>query len=195
MSVKDKKRGRPRGSSSQLSSLVIITAAKAFMQEEGKIPSIRKLASTLQIDAMAIYHYFSNKNALLEAITTSLITDIYQPKNTDERDYEGWQSELHNLCNSYLQLLNSYPGLLETLLSMESESPAAVFIDRFEIVISPLQLTPRAAKKGLDLLVDYLHGFALALNCNTSKTALTMDMLAGPLELYCLGLTHSNELE
>ncbi len=82
------------------------------------------LASSLNVDAMAIYHYFSNKNSLLEAITTSLIEDIYEPKVSD-----SWKLELNELCSSYLTLLNNYPGLLETLLTMSSTSPAAVFIE------------------------------------------------------------------
>ena len=62
MSVKDKKRGRPAGAANQLSGKSIIESAKLLMCEEGKIPSIRKLASSLGVDAMAIYHYFKNKN-------------------------------------------------------------------------------------------------------------------------------------
>ncbi len=41
MSVKEKKRGRPKGSGSQLSTQAIMDMAKTLMQEEGKIPSIR----------------------------------------------------------------------------------------------------------------------------------------------------------
>lgn len=183
MSVKEKKRGRPKGASSQLSQQAIMDMAKTLMREEGKIPSIRKLASSLNVDAMAIYHYFSNKNALLEAITTSLIEDIYQPKVTDK-----WKLELNKLCSSYLTLLNNYPGLLETLLSMSSISPAEVFVERFNIVIEPLNLDAGSAKKALDLLVDYLHGFALALNCSGNQSTLNIDMVEGPLDLYCIAL-------
>lgn len=79
MSVKQKKRGRPKGSKKQLSSVVIMDCVKKLMLEEGKVPSIRKIAVTLDVDAMAIYHYFSNKDALLEAVTVSLIDEIYEP--------------------------------------------------------------------------------------------------------------------
>ncbi|MCW8328936.1 TetR/AcrR family transcriptional regulator [Photobacterium sp. SDRW27] len=183
MSVKDKKRGRPKGATSHLNGQVIIDMAKCIMREEGKIPSIRQLASRLDVDAMAIYHYFKNKNTLLVAITTSLVEDIYQPKVNDD-----WQSELRQLCRSYLSLLNDFPGLLETLLSMDSAGPATVFIERFEQVMAPLNLDATASKNALDLLVDYLHGYALALNCNGEKSTLNIDMLDGPLNLYCSAL-------
>ncbi|MGD6735632.1 TetR/AcrR family transcriptional regulator [Photobacterium leiognathi subsp. mandapamensis] len=186
MSVKEKKRGRPKGSGSQLSEIVIMDMAKALMKQEGKVPSIRKLAVSLSVDAMAIYYYFENKSKLLEAITTSLIEDIYEPKVSD-----AWKVELNALCTSYVTLLNDYSGLLETLLSMDSISPAEVFIERFKVVIAPLQLNETAAKDALDLLVDYLHGYALALNCNSGHLPLDISMLKGPLNMYCLALENA----
>ncbi|WP_375750409.1 TetR/AcrR family transcriptional regulator [Vibrio sp. HN007] len=183
MSVKEKKRGRPKGAGSQLSADIIMKMAKSLMKEDGKVPSIRKLSSQLNVDAMAIYYYFENKNKLLEAITTSLIEDVYEPVESEE-----WKPELYALCASYLALLNDYPGLLEILLSMDSESPAEVFAERFQSVIAPLNLDDVSAKNALDLLVDYLHGYALALNCNSDRTKLNIEMLEGPLAMYCNGL-------
>lgn len=193
MTVKGKKRGRPSGSECQLSSQIIMDMSKSLMREQGKVPSIRKLARCLNVDAMAIYHYFSNKNALLEAITTSLIEDVYQPKAANLKSRDDWKMELKQLCASYLSLLSHYPGLLETFLSMSTISPAEVFAARFNIVIEALNLDAESAKNGLDLLVDYLHGYALALSCNgkdcnDSQSTLNMEMIEGPLSLYCVAL-------
>jgi AcrR family transcriptional regulator len=187
MSVKEKKRGRPSGSKKMLNQNSIMNMAKSLMKEDGKIPSIRKLALHLDADAMAIYYYFNNKNALLEAITTSLIEDIYQPELKD-----NWKSELTLLCVSYLTLLHTYSGLLDTLLSMTSESPAAVFTERFNVVIQELNLNNDAKKNALDLLADYLHGFALALNCNQTQPIDITEYIKGPLQFYCVALEHSN---
>lgn len=187
MSVKEKKRGRPSGSKKTLNQDSIMNMAKSLMKEDGKIPSIRKLALHLDVDAMAIYYYFSNKNALLEAITTSLIEDIYQPELKGD-----WKNELTLLCVSYLTLLNTYSGLLETLLSMTSESPAAVFTERFNLVVQELHLNNEVKKNALDLLADYLHGFALALNCNQIQPINITEYIKGPLQFYCVALEHSN---
>ena len=186
MSVKEKKRGRPKGSGSQLSAPLILDTAKQLMRENGKVPSIRGLATQLGVDAMAIYHYFENKNALLEAITVSLMSDIYLPKTNVD-----WQHELKLLCVSYVSLLNRYSGLLETLLKMETLGPSDVFNERLDHVLSPLSLNDENKKRALDLLVDYLHGYALALNCNQTSEPLTPDMLDGSLHLYCLALVHA----
>lgn len=180
MSVKEKKRGRPAKKHGSLSQCIIIEQAKSLMLNNGKAPSIRQLSSSLNVDAMAIYHYFKNKDALLEAITTSLIGDIYEPKKSDD-----WKKELEYLCHSYLQLLNQYSDLLETLLSMKSAGPAIVFRKRFNEVIYSLNLDKDSADNALALLVDYLHGFALAMKCNKQEGQLRVDMIAGPLNLYC----------
>lgn len=190
MSIIEKKRGRPKGSDNQLDAKIIIDSAKLMMQQKGKIPSIRSLANALNVDGMAIYYYFSNKNALLEAITTSLIDEVYQPKLD-----ENWKLALHKLCSSYLNLLNDHPGLLETLLNMESNNPAEIFIERFNRIIAPIGLDDNSTKDALDLLVDYLHGYALALNCSASKGSLDIDMISGPLQIFCLALEGARKVK
>jgi AcrR family transcriptional regulator len=187
MFVKEKKRGRPSGTSGQLSADKIIVAAKSLMIDNGKIPSIRQLAGSLNVDAMAIYHYFANKNALLEAVTVSLIEAIYEPK-----DNKDWQTELMALCNSYLSLLQAHPGLLQTFLGMTSAGPANVFVDRFYMAIAPLNLTSEQVKDALDLLVDYLHGFALSLECGGVTSGLTIEQAEGPLRFYIRAIEQYN---
>jgi hypothetical protein len=179
MVVNIKKRGRPKGSKNKLTPPAILNRVKKLMRSEGKIPSIRKLAAALNVDPMAIYYYFSNKNELLEAVTVSLIKEIYLPLGTD-----NWQEELKSLCKSYLKLLMDYPGLLEIMLTMDSEGPANIFIQRFHIALVPLKIDKTILKNALDLLADYLHGFALAMNCNPEDKSLNIDSADGPLNLY-----------
>ncbi|ABV88649.1 TetR/AcrR family transcriptional regulator [Shewanella pealeana] len=178
MTVKHKKRGRPTSETGLLSQELIVVQAKALMLKEGKIPSIRNLASALSVDAMAIYYYFKNKEALLEAITISLVSDIYQPKTGG-----CWQEALTELSLSYLNLLKQYSGLLETLLSMQSSGPAEIFVNRFKEILEPLALTDNEQENILHLLVDYLHGFALAYRCNNTEQTLDEQAINGPLSI------------
>lgn len=180
MSVKEKKRGRPARNTNHLSSETIVAQAKVLILDEEKNPSIRKLATSLGVDARAIYYYFKNKDALLEAITTSLVDEIYSPQVSDH-----WKQELERLCNSYLLLLDRYSGLLETLLSMKCDGPAKLFIDRFTGVIVPLNLSKETTTHALNLLVDYLHGYALAMKCNKLDKPMRTELLKGSLALYC----------
>lgn len=178
------KRGRPNKGTSTLCARAIMDSAKALMEANGKLPSIRALAEALNVDAMAIYYYYKNKASLLEAVAVSLIDDLYLPT-----EHAPWQEELHALSLSYLTLLGKYSGLLETLLSMDAASPAEVFFHRFKLTIAHLQLHAEIEKDAVDLLVDYLHGYAFAMNCNSDQSkTLDLSMLDGPLRLYCRSL-------
>ncbi|NLS12353.1 TetR/AcrR family transcriptional regulator [Vibrio sp. SM6] len=183
MAVNEKTRGRPQKARAQLSEARILAVAKALMKHDGKVPSLRELARQFDVDPMAIYHYFNNKNALLEALTVALVDEIYQPKLS-----EDWQQELRRLSLSYVTLLRDYNGLLQTMLSMSSNGPASVFTARYQTIIAPLGLPTAVARTGLHLLVDYLHGFALSVSCSHDSSLLTDDMLTGPLALICHGL-------
>ncbi|WP_421866645.1 TetR/AcrR family transcriptional regulator [Motiliproteus sp.] len=182
--MKNKKRGRPSQNQSQLTTELIITTALKLLQENGKVPSIRQISGVLNVDPMAIYHYFSNKTALLEALTVSLVEEIYDPE-------EGgcWQTELRQLCKTYLALLGAHTGLLETLLTMDSDGPAQIFIQRLATALAPLQLDNAVFNDTRDLLVDYIHGVALAIQCNPEN--LSIDCIDGPLNLILNGLENS----
>lgn len=166
-----KKRGRPQKESKALSKEVIIEIAKSLMVGHGKIPSIRSLSTELNVDAMAIYYYFKNKNVLLEELTTSLISEIYQPKTVLE-----WEVELRKLSKSYITLLSKYDGLLQTLLSMKSTSPANVFISRFKTIIKELNMSTSLENASLSLLADYLHGFSISMSCDSTGKLTTNDI-------------------
>ena len=183
MTVKQKKRGRPTHTRDRLSAETIVLCARILLLEDGKVPSIRKVAGELDVDPMAIYHYFSNKAALLEAVTVSLVEDIYKPTGSGD-----WQAELQQLCESYISLLKDHGGLLETLLSVSAEGPAQVFTERFYTALSPLKLNDRELNSALHLLVDYLHGFALAMHSNKQQT-LNVDCMQGPVQFYIQALT------
>ena len=177
MSVKKTKRGRP--TQKQLSQDIIIDQAKQLMLENGKPPSIRALSAALNVDAMAIYYYFKNKDALLEAVTVSLINEIHDPKS------QYWQQEIYELSKSYLAILDKYRGLLQTLLSSKVIGPADVFAARFEVITESLGLSIETKQTVLHLLVDYLHGFALAMECNSNREELNLEMIKQPITFIC----------
>ncbi|MEW5250813.1 TetR/AcrR family transcriptional regulator [Microbulbifer sp. 2201CG32-9] len=152
------------------------------MKENSKVPSIRQVSSRLGVDAMAIYHYFSNKASLLEAVTTSLMEGIYEPTGNGD-----WKGEMARLSRSYLELLRSHPGLLETFLSMTSYGPAELFSDRLVTALAPLNLTQPKLEQIRNLLADYLHGVALAMQYNPDSLDMdciddSMGLIIGAIE-------------
>jgi len=181
MTLKVKRRGRPTQNQSQLTAELIISTARELLRGNSKVPSIRQVSGVLEVDPMAIYHYFSNKSLLLQALTVSLIEDIYIPEE------EGnWQEDLELLCKSYLELLGTYPGLLETFLTMDTEGPAQILSQRLDTALAPLKLDDKFFIHIRDLLVDYLHGVALAIQYNPQN--LSIDCIDGPLSLICTNL-------
>jgi hypothetical protein len=183
--MNEKKRGRPKSKDVSLSAEKILHCAKTMLKNDEKIPSIRKLATALEIDPMAIYHYFKNKNLLLEALTISLIEDIYTPKA------DNWKIELKKLSWSYLQLLKTYNGLLEIFLTMKSAGPAQVFTEKYNIAVHNIDISDEKKTKICILLVDYLHGFAYSMNCNPNDSNLNIESSSESLELiFSLLNTH-----
>lgn len=176
------KRGRPSKEKNGLSTELIVNTAKRMMADVGKIPSMRAISKELKVDPMALYYYFNNKNILLEEIAKSLMSDIYAPSGK-----LNWKQELKELSKSYLSILQKFDGLLKTLLSMSSNSPADVFISRFKLIVNPLNLSNDEEKAFLDLLVDYLHGFSIALACD-STDELTTDYADNSLDFLFKGV-------
>lgn len=176
MEVNRKKRGRPSKNNLKLEKSVIIQTARQLTLKESKVPSIRRLASKLDVDPMAIYYYFSNKQKLLEAVSISLIQELYIPVPCNH-----WKENLMNLSRSYLSLLLTYPDLIGIILAGPNESAAAIFIDRFNASIAELELNHKTLKNITDLVADYLHGFAYASACNKTEIELSDKMAEGPL--------------
>ncbi len=188
MPKKDKQLGRPKLGQSKLSQERILQCSHTLLKQSGKVPSIRKIARNLDVDPMAIYYYFPNKSSLLETLALSLMKSIHTP-----RPGALWEDELKTLCRSYLKLLHSYSGLLEIFLTMKTDGPAQVFINRFESIVSPLEIKETDLKNGLYLLADYLHGFALAMHCAEERHTMSLEMLDGPLEFYIRALSISTK--
>ena len=185
MSVKVKKRGRPSANRTQLTAKRIVETARQLLQADSKIPSIRKLATVLDVDPMAIYHYFDNKAALLEAVTVFLMDELVFPDGGDD-----WSVEVKELCRNYLELLSGHQGLLETMLSMSSGGPAKLFSERLAAALTPLNLSEEVFRQTLDLLADYLHGVAFAQQRNPNAPLISH--IDGPLELIFKGLAKSS---
>jgi len=159
-----KKRGRPYNKDRHLNEDLIIYMAKALMREQGEVPSIRGLARALDVDAMAIYHYFKSKNSMLNAILMSLMDGLYFPQKQLH-----WQQSLLLLSESYLNLLRNYVGLLDTLIAMPVNGPMTVFADHFNKIMAPLNLPPEKQKNAFLLLLNFLHGLALLPNVDEEK--------------------------
>ena len=179
-----KQRGRPKKHTSRVSTERIIAAARRLTIASGKLPSIRSIAAHLDVDPMAIYHYFESKQALLEHMASSIVDAVYSPESGPD-----WENELCKLAISYVDQLRKHPGLLEAMLASPVVGPVVLFSERFEAATADLALSEPDRRHALYLFVDYLHGFAYSATCaGALADQLSTEEVTGPLRVLFRGM-------
>jgi AcrR family transcriptional regulator len=155
--MKAQTRGRPRGTDPKLTRDQILDAALALLAEAGLGGlTMRALARRLGIDPMAVYHYFTDKDALLGAAAERSFAAL-RPRMPATRD---WRARLRALARAYLRTLHRSRELL--LFVTEVGRVSAPFDEHFFAAIAPLGLSARDECTCRDALVDLLHGASLA---------------------------------
>jgi TetR/AcrR family transcriptional regulator, tetracycline repressor protein len=103
------RRGRPpRLTQAQVVAAARRIAAKAGVDEL----TMRRLADVLGVRPNALYTYFPDKAAILDAVLDDLLGDVERPKAR-----ASWRAALVSLMNSYRQLLLRQPGLVALAVS------------------------------------------------------------------------------
>jgi AcrR family transcriptional regulator len=103
----------------ELSRAAIVTAAVALIDEAGlDALSMRKLGRALGVEAMALYHHFPHKTALLDEVVASIAPEPAPPTG-------DWRADLATLSHQYRDMVNAHPQLLPVLLSRPSHNPRA----------------------------------------------------------------------
>lgn len=98
----------------ELSRTAIVATALELIDEVGldKL-SMRKLGRALGVEAMALYHHFSNKTALLDEVVAAIAPEPPAPTG-------DWRADLAALSHQYRDMVNAHPHLLPVLLSRPS---------------------------------------------------------------------------
>lgn len=105
---------RPRGSHAGLTADAIVAAAIRIADEEG-LPalSMRRIAEALEVEAMALYHHFPNKAALLDAVVEKIATSAAAPDFADS----SWQDGIRDYARGQIRVLLWHPNLVELVMS------------------------------------------------------------------------------
>ena len=119
--------------------------------------TIRRLASALSVGSMTIYHYFPNKEAIIDAMVDAVYAQIALPP-TDEK----WRDAIRVRCISAREVLNRHPWAPPYMVSRTSPGPATLrhhdaLLDCLRRGGLSLQMTAHAYA----ILDSFLHGFAL----------------------------------
>ena len=138
----------------RLTPAAIVAEALGFADAEGLAAlTMRALAARLGVEAMAIYHHFPSKDALLDAMTERLETEARPPS-----DGTNWRERLTAIAKHQIKAALAHPRVASLMTSRRGATPA-VFANNEDVL--------RALKEaGLDAKsrVIWLRAFAAFVN-------------------------------
>lgn len=156
-----RKLGRPKAGETSLTRERILTIALRLVDEHGiDALSMRRLASELGVDPMAIYHHLPGKRAVLIGVIELVFGELQVPPV----EGDTWQNQVRAFARAYRDLVRAHPHLVLYLVSNLEVGANAVLAasELLYVALTAAGLAPRMIVRAADLVVDYLHGFALA---------------------------------
>ncbi len=154
---------------------VVLEAIRLADREGAEGMSMRRLARTLDVGAMSLYHYVANKEELLDAMVDIVFDEIELP-----REGTDWQSAIRQRAVSARRVLARHPWAIGLMESRTSPGPAN--LRHHEAVLACLRtagFTVSMAVHANWLLDSYVYGFALQ---EASLPFDTADEIAGMTE-------------
>lgn len=88
---------------------------------------MRKLGTSLGVEAMSIYHYVANKDELLDAMLDHLLSEIELPYDVPEHD---WETAIRVGLRAFRDMLLAHPAAIELFASRPVRSP-----DSFAVLV------------------------------------------------------------
>ncbi|MFD7153105.1 TetR/AcrR family transcriptional regulator C-terminal domain-containing protein [Kribbella sp. NPDC059898] len=178
--VNDSKRsGRPRAGEERLSRTAILTAALRIVDDEGiDALTMRRLAATLRVNPMSLYHHLPNKAAVLAGLAELVFAELELP---DPGPAVPWEEQLKDAARAYRNGLRAHPNLALQVLSDTSavSSVVVVTMEPFYRALDRAGLPPRQIFEAANTLVDFIHGFTLGETSVRADTfELAPDLLA-----------------
>lgn len=153
--------GRPKISDPALTREAILQTALHIIDTEGVAAcSMRRVASDLGVDPMALYHHVANKQALLSGVVELAFADFA----INARPTESWQAQVRAFAHAYYQLTRDHTHLTLYMVTDTQASAGGVLkaSEQLYAALAQAGLSPAQIVQAADVLVDYLNGFALA---------------------------------
>ena len=166
-------RGRER-----LSEEAIVTAALQLIDRDGlQALSMRKLADRLDVQPMAFYHHFPNKDALLDRVADAVIGSIEVPAS--DLDWAEWTRRfLHNMKDALVR----HPRRVELILARPGTgADYANMFGGFVGVMAKAEVDGAAIHTAWHLVTSYLLGYFQQFHAAV-RTIPRLRPLGGPAE-------------
>lgn len=119
------KRGR-------LSRPLVLAAAVALVDREGLAAlTMRRLATDLGVEPMAIYRYTAGKEALVDGLVEAFFTEVNERLRTSaeeigaETDAPPWLAELRRIARAFAAAVHAHPEILPLVATRPLSVPMA----------------------------------------------------------------------
>jgi AcrR family transcriptional regulator len=140
----------------------IVDAAWAIIDQEGIDGlSMRKLGARLKVEAMTLYHYFANKDVLLDLLVERLVV---KAATAPEAQSGNWQERLQGFTRHFYATLVASPRVLPLLATHPPRSTGAMgeFVGAVDGLVAQ-GFTPLDAYYALNALALMAYSHALAV--------------------------------
>ncbi len=102
----------------------ILGAAIAFIDAEG-LPGLtmRRLGSSLGVEAMSLYRYIPGREELLDGVVDTVVNEMYADEQILDSPLHGWQDFLQRLAHGVRRIALAHPKAFPLVASRPPEAP------------------------------------------------------------------------
>ncbi|CCH32034.1 TetR/AcrR family transcriptional regulator [Actinosynnema sp. NPDC047251] len=141
-----------------LSKEVVLRTAVALADEAGSgVPSMRKLAERLGVEAMSLYHHFRTKDLILDGMVDLVFGEVELPAPGID-----WRSAMRQRAVSMRGALTRHPWAISLMDSRTN--PGHATLRHHDAVLGSLRsggFSIAGAAHAVSVLDSYLYGFTL----------------------------------
>ena len=136
----------------------VVTAALALIERDGLASfSIRKLGESLGVEPMSVYHYFSGKRHLLDALVDHALSSIAIPSAELPA-----AERLRTLCYAYRAMARRFRALYPLVALHRLNTPIGVgFIEQVLTLVQAVARDPESMARQFRAMGYFLTGAAL----------------------------------
>ena len=138
----------------------IVIAAVKIADEVGiEGLSMRKLGQMFGVEAMALYHHFASKEALIDSMVDSVHAEIEAPQDTDD-----WDMAMRRRAVSAVNAISDHRWAAPLMESRQNPGPASMqLIDATVACLRGAVFSIGMVSHALSVLDAYTFGFAAQL--------------------------------
>lgn len=159
------RRGITNKSTNALSREVILAAALELIDQESlEALSMRRLGAALGVEAMSLYHYFKNRDALLDGVVEVLM----KKAEASLKPNDDWREKIRTILRAYREAGRKHPNAFPLAALRPLRTPHAVALGEVLFnVFREAGLSHRDAVLAFRTLGSFINGFVLLETSNT----------------------------